>query len=99
MGGFWDQVRFKTALETILFEKNECSRKALKTNENTRFSSPRGDPKRPKIAPRWPQDGLFWVLFSLRSLHRFLVAFWSDFGAILEGFGEPNSGFLRSIFG
>ena len=75
LGGFWDQVRFKTALETILFEKSECSRKALKTNEKTRFPSPRGDPKRPKIAPRWHQDGLFWVLFSLRFLHRFWVAF------------------------
>ena len=45
LGGFWDQVRFKTALETILFEKSECSRKALKTNEKTIKMTPRGDRK------------------------------------------------------
>ena len=35
------------------------------------------------------------VLFSLRFLHRFFVAFWCDFGAIWGAFGEPKS----NIFG
>ena len=98
-GGFGDQVRFKTALEAILFEKSECSRKALLTNEQTRFPSPRGEPKRSKIAPRWPQDGLFFgsffAYFFASNFDRFLY----DFGAILGGLGEPDSGFLRSILG
>ena len=99
LGGFWSQVRFKTALETILFEKSEFSRKALTTNEQTIFSSPRGDPKRPKIAPRWPQDGLFWGFF-FRFV--FCIDFWSLFGAILvpfwRGLGSPNQHFWHRFF-
>ena len=89
------QVGLKTGLETLFFEKREFSRKALKTNEKSTILSPRGDPKRPKIVPRRPQDDLTSVLFSLRFSHRFLVAFLADFGAIWGGFGEPKS----DIFG
>ena len=38
------------------------------------------------------------VLFSLRFLHRFLVAFWSDFGVILGGFGRSKSVILAIDF-
>ena len=40
----------------------------------------------------------FWVLFSLRFLHRFFVAFWSDFGVILGGFGRSKSVILAIDF-
>ena len=38
------------------------------------------------------------VLFSLRFLHRFLVAFWTDLGAILGAFGEPKWIILGIVF-
>ena len=41
---------------------------------------------------------LISVLFSLRFLHRFLVAFWSDFGVILGGFGGSQSIFFGIDF-
>ena len=58
----------------------------------------RDDPKRPKIVPRRPQDGLISTFLSLHFLHRFFVVFWFDFGAIWEGFGEPKSVILGIIF-
>ena len=60
--------------------------------------TPRGDRKRPKITPRWLQDGLVAMFFSHRFLHCFLVAFWSDFGGIWGGFGEPKSVILGIDF-
>ena len=86
------QVGFKTALETIFFEKREFSRNIGRRSVWSVSRAPRRHPKRPKIVPRRPQDGLISVLFSLRFLHRFLVAFWCDFGAILGCFGEALGG-------
>ena len=63
----------------------------LKTNEKSTFLSPRGDPKRPKIVPRRPQDGLISILCSLRFSHRFLITFCLDFGGIWGGLREPRS--------
>ena len=68
------QVGLKTALETLFFEKREISRKALKINVFPTKMTPRGDSKRPNIAPRRLQDGIFSDLFSLRFFHRFLDA-------------------------
>ena len=74
--GFGNQVRFKTALETILFEKSECSRKALNKNEKKQDFRVQ---EATQNDPRSPQDDLktffLLVLFSLRFVHRFLVAF------------------------
>ena len=92
------QVGPKTALETIFFEKSEFSRKALKTNEKSIKMSPRGDPKRSKITPRRPQDGL--ISFFFRFV--FCIDFLSLFGAILVSFGgalgSQNPSFWASIF-
>ena len=52
--------------------------------------SPRAATKRPKIAPRRPQDGLMSVLFSLRFLHRFLVRFWCHIGSLVAPKMEPS---------
>ena len=80
------QIGVKTALEAIFFEKSEFSRKALKTNEKSIFSSPRSVPKRPKIVPKRLQDGLEEPFFSHRFSVSILVRFGSDLGAILEAF-------------
>ena len=69
------QVGLKTALETLFFEKREFSRKHLKTNEKSTFLTPRGDPKRPKIAPRRHQDGLKELLFRCQNLFSILIRF------------------------
>ena len=99
MGGFGDQVRFKTALETILFEKSECSRKALKTNEKNKIFESKRRPKttqdRPKMASRRSFFGSFVASFFASNFGRFLVRFWCH----VEEFGEPELGFSRSIFG
>ena len=52
---------------------------------------PKMRPRSAKIAPRQPQGGLSSMFFSLRFLHRILVAFWVDFGVIWGGFWEPKS--------
>ena len=85
------QVRSKTALEAIFFEKSEFSRKPLKTNEKSTFLRSRVVKKQPKIVPRRPQDGLISILCSLRFSHRFLITFCLDFGGIWGGLGEPRS--------
>ncbi len=112
-GRFWDpswrhlggqnrpkmvQGGLKTAFDTLFFQKRECSRNIGSRSVWSVSRAPRQHPKRPKIAPRRPQDGLISVLFSLRFLHRFLVAFWCDFGAIWGGFGESKSVILGIDF-
>ena len=92
------QVGFKMALETIFFEKSEFSRKALKTNEKSTFLSPRAATKRPKIAPRRPQDDLEEVFFSHRFLSSILVGFGFDFGSLWAPFWEPKSVILGIDF-
>ena len=96
------QVGLKTALETIFFEKSECSRKALKTNIKSIKMTPRAVTKRPKIVPKRCQDDLEELFFSLRFLYHVFVVFWSDLGVIGGGFwaalGGPNRSFLASIF-
>jgi len=85
------QVGLKTGLETILFEKHDFSRKALKTNRKSIKMSPRAPTKRPKIAPRQPQDDLEDSFFSHRFLSSILVRFGSDFGSLWAPFLEPKS--------
>ena len=96
------QVELKTALESICFEKSECSRKALKTNRKSIKMPPRAVTKQPKIVPKRCQDDLEEVFFSIRFLQWFFIAFWSDLGVILggfwEAFGGPNRSFWASIF-
>ena len=92
------QVGLKTALETLFFEKREFSRKALKTNEISINMTPRGDPKRPKIAPKRSQDGFGSVLFSHRFLSSILVGFGFDFGSLWAPFWEPKSVILGIVF-
>ena len=53
--------------------------------------TPRGDPKRPKIAPRRFQDGLEEVFFSHRFLSSILVGLGFDFGSLWAPFWEPKS--------
>ena len=85
------QVGLKTALETLFFEKRQFSRNRLKTNEKSIKMTPRGDPKRPKIAPKRFQDGFGSVLFSHRFLSSILVGFGFDFGSLWAPFSEPKS--------
>ena len=85
------QVGLKMALETIIVEKSEFSRKALNTTIKSIKMTPRAVTKRAKIAPRRSQDGFISVLFSLRFLHRFFVGLGSDVGAIWGGFWDPKS--------
>ena len=96
------QDRSKMALEAVFFDKRGFSRNIGRRNVWGISRAPRRHPKRHKIAPRRLQDSLISVLFSLRFLHRFFVAFWCDFGAILGCFGValggPNRSFLASIF-
>ena len=96
------QVELKTALESICFEKSECSRKALKTNRKSIKMPPRAVTKQPKIVPKRCQDDLEEVFFYVRFWHPFFVVFCSDLGVILGGFGEAlgglNRSFLASIF-
>ena len=92
------QVGLKTALETIFFEKSEFSRKALKTNEKSTKMTPRGDPKRPQIAPRRLQDDLEEVFFSHRFLSSILVGLGFDFGSFWAPFWEPKSVILGIVF-
>ena len=88
------QVGLKTALETLFFEKREFSRKALKINVFSTKMTPRGDPKRPKIAPKRFQDGFGSVLFSHRFLSSILIGFGFDFGSLWVPFDS-----LRRTFG
>ena len=53
--------------------------------------SPRAATKRPKIAPRRPQDDLEQVFFSHRFLSSILVGLGSDFGSLWAPFWEPKS--------
>ncbi len=53
--------------------------------------SPRAATKRPKIAPRRPQDDLEEVFFSHRFLCSILVGLGSDFGSLWAPFWEPKS--------
>ena len=85
------QVGLKTGLETMFFEKSDFSRKALKTNRKPIKMSPRAVTKRPKIAPRQPQDGLEHRFFSYRFLSSILVGFGFDFGSLWAPFWEPKS--------
>ena len=48
--------------------------------------------KRPKIAPRRPQDGLKEVLFRCSKLRSILVRFGLDFGCLLGGLLAPKRG-------
>ena len=109
MERFWSQNRakmgqvgLKMGLETIFFEKSECSRKALKTNIKSIKMTPRAVTTRPKIVPKRCQGDLEEVFFSLRFFDQCLVFFWFDLGVILGGFwealGDPNRSFLASIF-
>ena len=61
--------------------------------------TPRGDPKRPKIAPKRPQDDLEEVFFSHRFLCSILVGFGFDFGSFGAPFWEPKSVILGIDFG
>ena len=92
------QVGLKTALETIFFEKSECSRNLIKTNGFSTFLTPRSIPKRPKIVLRRPQDGLEEVFFSHRFLSSILIRFGSDFGSLWGSFWHPKSVILGIIF-
>ena len=92
------QVGLKTGLETILFEKSDFSRKALKTNRKPIKMRPRAVTKRPKIAPRQPQDGLEHRFFSYRFLSSIFVGFGSDFGSLWAPFWEPKSVILGIDF-
>ena len=85
------QVGLKTGLETIFFEKSDFSRKALKTNRKSIKMSPRAVTKRPKIAPRQPQDDLEDCCFSYLFLTSILVRFGFDFGSLWAPFLEPKS--------
>ena len=85
------QVGLKTGLETIFFEKSDFSRKALKTNRKSIKMSPRAVTKRPKIAPRQPQDDLEDSCFSYLFLTSILVRFGCDFGSLWAPFLEPKS--------
>ena len=60
------QVGLKMALETIIFEKSEFSRKALKTHIKSINMTPRAVTKQPKIVHKRCQDDLAEVFFSLR---------------------------------
>jgi len=92
------QVGLKTGLETIFFEKREFSRKALEIKVFSIKMTPRGDPKRPKIAPKRFQDGFGSVLFSHRFLSSILVGFGFDFGSLWAPFWEPKSVILGIVF-
>ena len=85
------QVGLKTRLETIFFEKSDFSRKALKTHRKLIKMSPRAVIKQPKIAPRWPQDGLEDSFFSYLFLFSILVRFGCDLGSLWDHFWEPKS--------
>ena len=60
--------------------------------------SPRAVPKRPKILPRRPQDGLEELFFRIDFYHRFWCVLGSDFGAIWDPFWEPKSVILGIDF-
>ena len=92
------QVGLKTALETIFFEKSECSRNLIKTNGFSTFLTPRSIPKRPKIVLRRPQDGLEEVFFSHRFLSSILIRFGVDFGSLWASFWEPKSVIFGIVF-
>ena len=92
------QTGLKIALETIFFEKSECSRNHLKMKVFSTFLTPRSIPKRPKIVLRRPQDGLEEVFFSHRFLSSILVRFGVDFGSLWASFWEPKSVILGIIF-
>ena len=92
------QVGLKTALETIFFEKRECSRNLIKTNGFSTFLTPRSIPKRPKIVLRRPQDGLEEVFFSHRFLSSILIRFGVDFGSLWASFWEPKSVIFGIVF-
>ena len=92
------QDRSKMALEAVFVEKREFSRNIGRRNVWGLSRAPRRHPKRHKIAPRWLQDSLISVLCLLRFLHRFLLAFWCDFGAIWGCFGEGNIGHFLHRF-
>ena len=82
------QVELKTALESICFEKSECSRKALKTNRKSIKMPPRAVTKQPKIVPKRCQDDLEEVFFYHRFWHPFLVVFEPILGSFWEAFGR-----------
>ena len=60
--------------------------------------SPRAVTKQPKIAPRWPQDGLEDSFFSYLFLFSILVRFGCDFGSLWAPFLEPKSVILGIDF-
>ena len=68
-GVFGAQIGLKMAVETILFEKSEISRKALKTIIQTIKMTPRAVTKQPKTVRKRCQDDLAEVIFSVRFLH------------------------------
>ena len=67
----------RSLLDTHLYQKCRCSRKALRTNEKTIFLTPRRIGNRSKIAPRRLQE----VTFSLLNLHLFFYSFLFRFGS------------------
>ena len=73
----------KISLGRSLFQKNVIFQKRSATRGRVHSVTSRGHRKRPKIAPRRPQDGLKEVLFRCSISSSILVRFGSRFGAIL----------------
>ena len=113
-GRFWDpswrhlggqnrpkmvQVGLNTALGTLSFENREFSRNIGRRNVWSVSRAPRQHPKRPKIAPRRPQDGLEDLLFRCRNLSSILIRFGCRFGAILAPILVPFGLLFGTLWG
>ena len=82
-GSLWAPKLAKNRSKTLFFQKNMIFRILSATRGKTGSVTSRGHRKRPKIAPRRPQDGLKEVLFRCSISSSILVRFGCHFGAIL----------------
>ena len=95
LGSILAQLRPKSPLDTLLFQKREFSRNLKFSNEKSPKMTPRRHPRRPKIDPRRLQDDLQELLFSTSFSTSILVPLGSKFGLILAPFWLPKSAQVR----
>ena len=93
LGSILAQLRPKSPLDTLLFQKSRFSKKRAPLGPQHDF-----DPKMgPKIGPRWSQDGFKTILEGVCFRLRFCLRFWSVLSSILSYFGS-NMGPILAPF-
>ena len=91
MAPSWPKFAPRRLSERIFCQKANFQKNQGKPMVFEGFCSPRWHPKRPKIAPRHPQEGLEDVFFRCRKMCSILVRFELDFGSLLGALLAPKS--------